>query len=360
VVWEGVPADALSTCSGCGAQGPRSEMFGVEPALFCERCAAGIRQRTFVRHRPRIRDTAPVATAVMLALAGALFVPTNLLYPGPRQPAWIEALYVWRPIWEGEFWRHLTSMFLHHGWVHMLFNGFALWSLGRAVEFGFGRFAVVGVTLGAGVVGSIAQWGFDEARLVGLSGGIFGLAGFLFPLRKSHPVAAMVMTRRTINWLVTWFVICIVLTETGRLNIGNWAHGGGLAFGLLVGYAAGDRRRRVWMPLLSVLTLALLVGSPHVAFAAQRTNRAYYLWLRDLEPLQAEEATWIRRAQAIHEALGGDEAALAQSAEYREALDRLADVRKRFQKAIENAPRPPRAFLTPIRRSEPEAPDDQE
>jgi rhomboid protease GluP len=260
--------DPIVACAACGAKLPRSEMFGVEPDLNCPNCAAGVRKRMHVRYRPRQRDRAPYVTVFLLVVSIALFVFTHVLYPGrggAARPAWLVALFQAEPIWVGEVWRHATCMVLHGAWWHILMNCMALWFLGRAIELGWGHLTLVGLMLGTGLVASAAEW-IMQGGGIGLSGGLFGLCGFLWALRRVHPIAAAVMNEQQIRWILTLLVIGVVLSATGQLAIGNWAHGGGLVSGYLIGMAARDRRRFLWLPVSAVGVALLVVLSVYVAF----------------------------------------------------------------------------------------------
>lgn len=323
-----MPAPATSACSTCGRRAPRADLFGVEPDLLCEPCARAVRERMFVRYRPLVRTHGQTGTLTLLAIVLPLFVATHLARHGALgDGAWLRALEPWFPIWEGEVWRHVTSLFVHVGVLHVVFNAMALWTLGRAVEYAFGPVAMGLVFLATGVVGSIAQWAMVTAPGVGMSGAIFGLGGFLIPLRTSHPVAAAVMDRRMINMLLTWLVLCVVLTEVGTLRIANWAHGGGLLWGLVLGAAVAHRRRRGLVPLAGLLTAGLLAASPWIALGEQQAVRTWHLWYRErVEPLLARDAALVERARAL-EARHGDDAGQAREdpeyARVRAEIDRV-------------------------------------
>jgi membrane associated rhomboid family serine protease len=93
-----------------------------------------------------------------------------------------------------EYWRFFTALFLHGGFVHLLFNLFALYVLGPPLERSIGtiRFVVCylisGLASGAGVVGLTLRGLMQPVQLVGASGSIMGIvgawAGFL--MRHRH------------------------------------------------------------------------------------------------------------------------------------------------------------------------------
>jgi membrane associated rhomboid family serine protease len=261
-------------------------MFGAEPDLVCAECADLVRRR-YERRGPRLRVRPPVVSALAVAIAAALFVAAHLVRPAPAFLRWLPLGW---GIWSGEVWRLLTSAFLHigplfgaglgMGIVHILFNAWWLLDLGRAVEGGFGRSAAVCLLVGGAVFANAAEW-IAGSNGVGLSGVVYAYAGFLFALRRHHPLAAAAMNPRTAQFLAVWFVVCIALTLTDTMAIGNWAHGAGALWGWLLGMAVKSRARAI--ALLGVLALAALsaFAAERVAFGKQADRRRE--WLEDQE-----------------------------------------------------------------------------
>nr|MDF9458630.1 rhomboid family intramembrane serine protease [Bacillus pumilus] len=66
-------------------------------------------------------------------------------------------------ILDGEWWRLITPMFLHIGLTHLLFNTFALWSVGAAVERIYGSWRFLLIYFISGIFGSIASFVFNTA-----------------------------------------------------------------------------------------------------------------------------------------------------------------------------------------------------
>ncbi|MDJ0974738.1 MAG: rhomboid family intramembrane serine protease [Planctomycetota bacterium] len=267
----------IATCTSCGAELPRSEMFGLEPDLQCPPCAQNIRVRTFVRFRPLSKEYKPVVTVASLAICALLFLAFKQIVNSgaERFPAWYAALLQNGFIWSGELWRHVTCAFLHFDWWHILMNGFALWSLGRVMEQAWGPWTMLGLIIGTGAGASAVQWMFAGGG-IGISGALFGLCGFLWAMRKVHPTAAMVMTDRLRNWILTLLVVGVILSEVNNIPIGNWAHGGGLVCGLAIGWAAAHPRRKLLVPGIALLIVGLVVASQYVAFGKQAKRKAAY------------------------------------------------------------------------------------
>lgn len=144
-----------------------------------------------------------------------------------------------------EPWRLVISGFLHAGIMHLLFNGFALYYFGQALEriVGLGYFlavfilAVVGGNL-LSLSFTLYNWiYYDPVFIVtaGASGGIMGLGAALLALSYSrHPSAKMLNKRSLLTIMVINLLIGFSIP-----SIDNAAHIGGALTGILMtaGYA---------------------------------------------------------------------------------------------------------------------------
>jgi rhomboid protease GluP len=135
----------------------------------------------------------------------------------------------------GEYWRLLSAIFLHAGWLHFGTNTWGLFQLGTLYEtlFGTRRFTLTYFLSGIGA--SVASVVFSHHVTVGASGAIFGILGaFIFSLRRSR-----YRHERWTHGLVTQIVFLIAVNLAigyhYRTFIDNAAHMGGLVVGLLLG-----------------------------------------------------------------------------------------------------------------------------
>jgi membrane associated rhomboid family serine protease len=97
---------------------------------------------------------------------------------------------------QGEYWRLLTALFLHGGFLHLGFNLFALYILGPPLERSIGTvrflacYLISGLASGAGVVALNRMGLIGNAHVIGASGCIMGVvgawAGFLLRHRHSR------------------------------------------------------------------------------------------------------------------------------------------------------------------------------
>ena len=137
---------------------------------------------------------------------------------------------------QGQVWRFFSSMFLHIGFQHLLFNGYALYIFGPEMERMYGRFRFISIYVLSGLFGSLASFALSQALLsAGASGAIFGLIGMQLAYFYRHKDRLGEMGRsRLMNTLfIIGLNILFGLTVPG---IDNWAHMGGLLCGTILGY----------------------------------------------------------------------------------------------------------------------------
>lgn len=131
-----------------------------------------------------------------------------------------------------EHYRLITSAFLHDGLMHIVFNMWALYVVGPALEHWLGRSRFVGLYLLSALGGSVLVYQLSAINVgtLGASGAIFGLFG-----------ATLVLARK-LNFDAKWIVglIAINLVITFVVPSISWqGHVGGLVTGAAVGWAYG-------------------------------------------------------------------------------------------------------------------------
>ncbi len=200
------------------------------------------------------------------ALGASYGVPWNVglvVQPGQvlDEGALIPALVA-----QGEWWRLLSSMFLHSGAVHLGLNMLSLYFLGSFVEAAFGRGRFLALYLLSGLSGGLAYlyFGGFNVPAVGASGAIFGLLG---------GVLGYALRRGTFSWqnpLIRQLLILLALNlyiGFSVPNISNTAHLGGLAggfaFGWLVAPSIYARKK-----LRAISPIALALGAEILLLAA--------------------------------------------------------------------------------------------
>lgn len=196
----------------------------------------------------RVAVYMPLAVPRLMYVLLAINVLIFLYYF--RMPAreQFQFLYDWGKvnglIQEGEYYRLFTSMFLHLDLMHILFNGYALYILGRTVESLFGpvRFGLI-YFLG-GLSGSLASFVFTDALSVGASGAIFAVFGAAMVYFYQHRDLHGAFGRRYLSQLVVIMVINLALglfstTGATSFTIDNAGHIGGLVGGVVLAWFIG-------------------------------------------------------------------------------------------------------------------------
>jgi membrane associated rhomboid family serine protease len=155
----------------------------------------------------------------------------------------------------GEYYRLVTSMFLHYGLVHLLLNMWALWVLGRNLESALGPVRFLALYLLSGLGGSVAVYYFgnQHAPTAGASGAIFGLfAAFFVVLRRLGRDTSSIVPILIINLVFTFAIPGIAIA----------GHLGGLVSGGIVGtglaYAPRQTRNAVQIGVCVAFALVLV------------------------------------------------------------------------------------------------------
>lgn len=181
----------------------------------------------FGRHTP-VTITLLIAIAIGFGLQ--LFLGDSLIEAGAN----------YRPaIQNGEYWRLVTSMFLHGGLVHLAFNAYALYQLAGLFELLLGSGRLLATYFISGVAGSLASVMWSGLPSVGASGAIFGLLGALiaFLLRRRSMLTPQ--AKSLMSQLIGWAAINVFLGFSVP-RIDNAAHLGGCAVGFLIGLSFRD------------------------------------------------------------------------------------------------------------------------
>ena len=138
----------------------------------------------------------------------------------------------------GEWWRLLTSIFLHGGIMHLLSNMYGLLFVGILLEpkLGKNKFAII--YLVTGIIASLASIIWHEKTIsVGASGAIFGLYGFFLAALLLNVYPRKIGKPFLISTLI--FVgFNLVMGMSGGID--NAAHIGGLSSGFLIGMLIAD------------------------------------------------------------------------------------------------------------------------
>ena len=137
------------------------------------------------------------------------------------------------------WWTLLSASYLHGGLLHIIFNMLAMRQLGVFVlnEYGLYRFFII-YTL-TGTAGFYLSYLAGIPLTIGASASVCGLIGATLYYGKSRGgLYGEAIYRQVMGW-----VIGLVLFGFMIPGINNWAHGGGILSGILLGFAMGYREK---------------------------------------------------------------------------------------------------------------------
>lgn len=183
----------------------------------------------------------PVVTYIFIAICIIMFILTrgstdiNTLLKYGANNAYLTK--------SGEYYRLLSSMFIHIGLLHLLFNMYALYIIGPQVESFYGKFKYFLIYILSGVSGSILSITFSSNTVsAGASGAIFGLMGALlyFGFFYRNYLGSVIKSQ------IVPIIILNLVIGFSTSGIDNAAHIGGLIGGILTSLALGvtDKTRK--------------------------------------------------------------------------------------------------------------------
>jgi len=252
------------SCSNCGRPICSDCMTPTSVGMRCPVCS---KQKTKVRTAATINANAePRVTIGIIAVCVLLFLSQGGRIGVSANGGTIyQHFALYGPfVHDGDYWRLVTSGFLHSGIFHIGFNMYLLWVLGQQLERAIGslRFGVLYFTaLLCGSFGALVQT--TEQPVVGASGAVFGLMAVL----------AIEQRRRGYDpfsgGLGGLILINLAIGFLPGLNIAFGGHIGGLIVGGLaaLAFTQADRLRQPWIgyAACAVLAVASVVGAVAVS-----------------------------------------------------------------------------------------------
>jgi membrane associated rhomboid family serine protease len=219
-----------------------------------KRISSGVRRGAF-------EGTGALMTKILLGVNILVYVITAAQGAGLNSPggSLFDRWVLFGPfVAEGEWWRLITSAFLHASILHIAFNMYFLWLVGSAVEqaLGRGRFLLVYfVSALAGSAGALVHT--PTTPVVGASGALFGILGAALVLERQRnyvlggSAAALIVINLILGFtlsnisigghiggLIGGILCTLVLSKFGRAHaaygrVGLWGIAGVVGVGLL-------------------------------------------------------------------------------------------------------------------------------
>jgi rhomboid protease GluP len=269
----------LTNCRQCGAELP-SFSFG-EPSPYCKTCRSQIpaELKPLSAEALRLPQEATVATKPATATIALLAINIGVfIIMVASGVSWItpqtDQVLRWGADYgpytlSGQYWRLITSMFLHFGIIHIFGNMWCLWSLGQLTEKLIDSVSLLGLYLVTGIGASLLSLSWDPMRVsAGASGAIFGIAGALISVLYFGRLGLQpASVRKLLGYVVRFALLNLLFGLQGHID--NMAHLGGLVTGLIAGLflaktfnvAPEERpaRRKAVLAVSAVLVILLFV-----------------------------------------------------------------------------------------------------
>lgn len=179
----------------------------------------------------------PVVVYTMIATCVAVFIfqQISVYLLGGDIPAALGAK-VNSLIRAGQVWRLVTPLWLHGSIVHIAFNMYALYSIGRSLEQQYGHLRFAALYFLSGIAGNLFSFYLTSNNSVGASTALFGIiaaeAVFLFKNQRYFRNAQKMLTN-----MVSMIVLNLLIGLSPGID--NWGHLGGLIGGVAFGWFAG-------------------------------------------------------------------------------------------------------------------------
>jgi membrane associated rhomboid family serine protease len=256
-------------CVHAGRQQQRSQAPRRRPVISGGRTVAGA----------RLADR-PLVTPLLVGVNVLVYLVTALQARSPMQNQ-SSAIFGDGVLWpvgmvaDDQWWRLVTSGFLHYGLIHIGMNMLALWILGRDLELLLGRARFLAVYFISMLGGGAAVFLLGDIRsaTAGASGAIYGLLG---------AILIAVLRLRLNPSMAIGIILLNLLLSVSIPGISLLGHLGGLIVGALamiaIVYAPARHRGAYQAGALVLITVALagVIAYRDVQLAAQLCN-AYRL-----------------------------------------------------------------------------------
>jgi len=209
------------------------------------RCPECSRERTKV-NTIRSASTVPQVTQALIVINVLVFIAASAggapVGGGTGGTIWNKG-YLFGPYiaHQHEYWRIVSSGFLHDGLAHIFVNMLSLYFVGSALEPAIGRVNFAAIYFASLLTGSFGALLFTPlAPTVGASGAIFGIFGALIVIARGRGISIWQ------SGLGFWLVLNLVFSFSFKgISIGG--HLGGLIGGLITGWIVielAERRRQ--------------------------------------------------------------------------------------------------------------------
>jgi membrane associated rhomboid family serine protease len=166
----------------------------------------------------------------------------------------------------GQWWRLISSMFVHLDVAHIVFNGYGLYAIGPIIERFYGRARMFAIYMVSGLLAMWASQVMSDVPSGGASGALYGLVGamlaFGFKYRRQLPER---FSRALTTGMLPWVVFGIGIGFLEFVPFDNSAHIGGLIGGAAVAWVMRSRVARGPGPVWGERVVGAVAGACVVA-----------------------------------------------------------------------------------------------
>jgi membrane associated rhomboid family serine protease len=253
------------SCSNCGKPICPDCMTPTPVGMRCPDCA-GQRQRV---QTLRSMHVDPIATYVLIGICVLMFLGSGaggsfLTGSGANSRVFVDLALYGPAVDDGDYWRLVTSGFLHSGLLHVGFNMYILYWLGTMLEPALGHARFLALYLASLLAGSFGALLLSPNSVtVGASGAVFGLMGAAFVMQRARGIDPM---QSGIGPVILFnLVISFVLP-----NISIGGHLGGLVGGAAAAFAMerlAARRPGIALPIAACVAVGVIAAVAAVAVA---------------------------------------------------------------------------------------------
>ena len=257
------------SCSNCGRPICPDCMTPTPVGMRCPECSS---QRTKVMTMRNVTKV-PRVTYALIAINVLAFLTEQgqfTLYGSEIHGKVIDEGVLFREAIASphdQYWRLLTSGFLHENFLHIGFNMYLLYLLGLMLEPAIGSVRFAAIYFTALLAGSFGVVFATSTASLGASGAIFGLMGAAVVELRARRIGVM---QSGIGGLI---ILNLILSFT-LANISIGAHIGGLIGGFIAGYAMreADRRRLPALGLVACLLISVAAVLGAIAVSASTAS----------------------------------------------------------------------------------------
>ncbi|MEO6818520.1 MAG: rhomboid family intramembrane serine protease [Ginsengibacter sp.] len=187
--------------------------------------------------KPSLSSTPAVLNLIIINVI--VYIAQQIFDASPMDPGRLTSMLALYSVDTGNFkiYQLVTHLFAHGGFLHILFNMYALWLFGSVLERGWGAKKFLIFYFACGFAAGLSQMFLvPYSSAIGASGAVMGLiAAFAYTYPNVEFYIIPIPFPIKVKWLaVAYAAIDIFGGLSGKDGIAHFAHLGGLVMGLIL------------------------------------------------------------------------------------------------------------------------------